>query len=54
MEILSKKTEIDFMGMRFLWLTVSLAMIAASLYLWFSTGDEKFGVDFRGGTEIVA
>ena len=54
MEILSKKTEIDFMGMRFLWLAVSLSLIAASFFLWFSTGDEKFGVDFRGGTEIVS
>ncbi len=54
MEILTKKTEVDFMGMRFLWLAVSMSLIAGSFYLWFSTGDEKFGVDFRGGTEVVA
>ena len=54
MEILKEPTKFDFLGWRWVFILVTTALLAMTAYLWFGTGDEKFGVDFRGGTEIVA
>lgn len=53
MEIFKTSLNFDFLGKRFLWMGISLALIAMSIYLWFATGEKKWGVDFRGGTEII-
>lgn len=53
MEIISTKTKFNFMGARFLFLAVSLSLIAFSIFQWASSGSEKFSVDFVGGTEVV-
>jgi preprotein translocase subunit SecF len=47
------KTNIDFMGKRKLTLVFSLFIIFFCGYEWFSSGSEKFGIDFLGGIELV-
>jgi len=46
------KTNIDFMGKRRLWYTVSLSIIGLGLLSLFVKG-VNFGIDFLGGTEII-
>jgi preprotein translocase subunit SecF len=53
MQILSRETNIDFIGRRHLLAFISAILTAASIYLWVAAGDTKFGVDFRGGFEYV-
>jgi len=50
---MSVRTNINFMGFRVVGLIVSLTLIGFSFYEWFVTGEEKFGVDFTGGVEVV-
>jgi len=42
------------MQVRLLFIVVSFLLIAMSFYVWSNTGQEKFSVDFVGGTEVVA
>jgi len=53
MEVISKNTHYDFLGWRWLFIAISCALTVMTAYLWFTTGDEKFGVDFRGGRELI-
>lgn len=53
MEFIKNKTSIDFLGKRFIWIGVTLALTFASIYFWIVQGDSKFGVDFKGGTEVI-
>lgn len=53
MELISKNLNIDFIGTRYVWAAISLLVIAVSIYTWFDKGEEKFSVDFVGGTDIV-
>lgn len=53
MQVLSKETNIDFMGKRYLLVAISVVLTAACFYIWEAAGDAKFGVDFRGGFEYV-
>jgi len=47
-------TKIDFMGMRRAWIVISILLTAWCAYEWVSTGQNKFGIDFLGGTDVVA
>ncbi|MCH2190604.1 MAG: protein translocase subunit SecF [Gammaproteobacteria bacterium] len=51
MQILSKETKIDFIGLRVGALIVSLAIIAAGVYSLITKG-LNFGIDFEGGTKV--
>ncbi len=53
MELIPRQTNIDFMRFRCIAALISLTLISFSLYLWFSKGDSKYGVDYRGGHEVV-
>jgi len=53
MEVISKSTHFNFLKYRYYWIGISWLLALMTVYLWVSTGDEKFGVDFRGGTEVV-
>lgn len=53
MELIKETRNYDFIGKRYILIPVSLLMMAFSVYLWFASGDAKWGVDFRGGTELV-
>lgn len=54
MEILSEKIKFDFLGKAKFAFVFSALIIGASLYIWFQQGDAKYGVDYKGGHEIVA
>lgn len=53
MQVLSERPQINFLGMRHFWVALSIFLNVVAFVLWFSKGDEKYGVDFRGGTELV-
>jgi SecD/SecF fusion protein len=43
----------DFMGKRFLWIGISLAVIAASVAGFVMRGEKNFGIDFKGGDLLM-
>lgn len=47
------KTNIDFMGKRKLWYTISLSVIVVGLLSILLKGGLDYGLDFTGGTEFV-
>jgi len=51
MQLLSKMTSIDFIGLRKLALIVSIALIVSGVYS-LATKGLNFGIDFSGGTKI--
>lgn len=53
MEHSGAKFNFNFMGVRYLFVLGSLFLIACSFYVWFTTGIEKYSVDFVGGAEVV-
>lgn len=53
MEFIKNKTHFDFMSMRFIWAGITLVLAIASIYIWFAQGESKYGVDFKGGTEVI-
>lgn len=52
-EIISKKFNFNFIGKWPIAVTISVLLCAASIWVWFAQGETKYGVDFRGGHEIV-
>jgi preprotein translocase subunit SecF len=53
MEILKAKTNVDFLGMSKYVIVCSLALAVASIYIWLQAGEAKYGIDYKGGHEIV-
>ena len=53
MQILARKTNFDFMGMRWYAFLLTFILLLGSFYVWFDRGDSKYGVDFRGGNEVL-
>lgn len=53
MEIISAKTKFDFLGKGKYAMLLSAIVIAFSVYLWVNTGEAKYGVDYKGGHEII-
>jgi len=47
------KRTIDFIGLAKFALILSLFAIAYAVNVWFSIGDAKYGVDFKGGHELI-
>lgn len=52
-ELVSSKIKIDFMGKRRICAFLSIVVFIASGYLFFSSGDSKYGTDFSGGHEFL-
>ncbi|HEX7181971.1 MAG TPA: protein translocase subunit SecF [Thermoanaerobaculia bacterium] len=52
MEIL-RDTNIDFMKYRKFWVVVSLALVAAGVFMVFFHGKLNVGIDFAGGTQVT-
>ena len=48
-----KIPKIDFLGVFPIAVTFSLILLAGSMYLFFSKGEAKYGVDFTGGYEFL-
>ncbi len=53
MTVSSEKFQFNFMGARYVFITLSLLLIAASIFIWQDRGAEKYSVDFVGGTDVV-
>jgi len=53
MELIPRNIKINFIQHCGLPIIISLLLVAGSFYLWFSMGDAKYGVDFKGGSEFV-
>ena len=53
MELVPADLKVDFLGKAKFAFVLSAIMIAASAYIWFTTGDSKYGIDYQGGHEIV-
>lgn len=47
------KFKFDFLGKAKLAITVSTCFIIYSIFLWVSKGDSKYGVDYKGGSELI-
>src|SRR2546428_4092730 len=43
----------DFLGKRFLWIGISLTVIAISIVGFAIRGERNFGIDFRGGDLLM-
>lgn len=52
-QLISRKTDIDFMGKFWFALSLSILIGAIGIYVWISKGEDWLGVDFRGGHEVV-
>jgi len=53
MEFLSRTPNFDFLGKKNIFFLLSALLVGFSLYLFFSQGSAKYGVDFIGGHELV-
>lgn len=53
MELIPHDLKIDFMGKAPYAFLLSLASIIWAFYLWFHMGEAKWGVDFRGGYDLI-
>lgn len=53
MELIKNTTKIDFMGMRYFSIGISWVLCGLAIWVWMSKGDDKYGIDFRGGNEYV-
>lgn len=54
MELIPNNLTINWMKYRWWFIASSFALVAYAIYAWFSVGQEKWGLDFTGGTEVVA
>lgn len=52
MEVFSKTTNIDFMGMKGYCILFSIVTSIVSIYLWIAGGERILGVDFVGGAQV--
>lgn len=49
--LISPNSNIDFMGKRKIWVSLSIVMIIATFFLFFTKG-LNYGIDFTGGAEV--
>ena len=52
-DIFRQTPNFDFLGKKKIFFTFSLILMGLSLYVWFSKGAAKYGIDFLGGHELV-
>lgn len=53
MELIKPGTNFDFLGKRVWCFLFSGILIAATISVWFDRGENKYGIDFKGGNEIL-
>ena len=53
MELISSKLNVDFLGKKYFAFFLSAIMIGLSVYTWIDIGDAKYGIDYKGGHEII-
>src|ERR1017187_182446 len=49
--IINPHSDIDFVGKRRIWISLSILMIALTIVLYFTKG-LNYGIDFTGGAEV--
>lgn len=52
-ELISSSVNINFMGKRYICALISLAAVAWAVWVFVSSGNQKFGTDFLGGSEFL-
>ena len=50
---LFRQTNIDFLGKKWFFIGLSLALTAAGFASWIAKGSLKYGIDFTGGADIT-
>src|SRR5664279_1160969 len=50
---LFRKTNIDFLGKKWIFIGLSLVLTAAGFVSWIAKGGLKYGIDFTGGANIT-
>lgn len=53
LHLFPRGTSIDFLGKRHVFFLISLALVVLGCVRWGMLGQEKYGTDFRGGSEFV-
>ncbi|MFM1849003.1 MAG: hypothetical protein RL417_2477 [Pseudomonadota bacterium] len=53
MELIKPGTTIDFLGKRVWCFLFSAILFAVSGYVWVERGEGKYGIDFKGGNELI-
>ena len=52
-ELIPSGVSIDFMAKRYWCAVLSILMVGASMFIFFASGDTKYGTDFSGGHEFL-
>lgn len=52
-ELISTSVRIDFMGKRYLCALLSIAAVSWAIWVFVSSGSQKYGTDFLGGSEFL-
>ncbi len=52
-ELISSSVNINFMGKRYLCALLSTAAVAWAIWVFVSSGNQKYGTDFLGGSEFL-
>jgi preprotein translocase subunit SecF len=47
------KKQFDFMGKARIAVVLSVLLVAFSIFQWIALGDSKYGIDFKGGQELL-
>jgi preprotein translocase subunit SecF len=53
MELFRRVPNFDFLGKQRFFIALSVILMTISVYYWISLGDQKYGVDFRGGHDLL-
>ncbi|MEI6350329.1 MAG: protein translocase subunit SecD [Verrucomicrobiota bacterium] len=53
LHLISDKRNINFMGRRRLWISISVAVIVVSMSVFAYRGEKNFGIDFKGGDLLM-
>lgn len=53
LQLIRKTPKVDWIGLAPYAFLFSGVLLIASFYIWFSLGDDKYGIDYVGGHEIV-
>jgi preprotein translocase subunit SecF len=52
-DIFPRTPNFDFLGKQKYFFAISGIIMVASFYVWFATGEAKYGIDFSGGHELI-
>jgi preprotein translocase SecF subunit len=48
-----RPTHYDFLGKRFFFIPLSITLTVLTIYIWIDRGQNKYGIDFVGGTNVI-